>query len=137
MYGGQLRFIDSRMEAEFYKGNDIHIENNLQIAKAGMGGVAKGGAGKDLTWKTECKKAVLSSSYCLSSLASPFLLPPSWLCRLANTSLLPTHRLYHVVPIILSKPSFLSVLSPLSYPHQFALPTLPSLSASPILPVLS
>lgn len=77
IYGGQWRFIDSWMGAEFYKGNDSHRENSLQIVKAGMGGVAKGEGGKDLTWK--------SSSRSLSSLADAFLpalilLPPSWLC---------------------------------------------------------
>lgn len=139
IYGGQLRFIDSWMEAEFYKGNDSHRENNLQIAKAGMGSVAKGGVGKDLTWKTECKKAVLS--YCLSSLAYAFLpvtilLPPSWLCHLANaffqyidsTMAFPSSCLNHL--------SF-CLVSPVLPSSPVCPPYLALAICLPILPVLS
>lgn len=115
IYGGPWRFIDSWMGAEFYKGNGSHRENSLQIVKAGMGGVAKGEGGKDLTWKTEYKKlsclrhtasVLLPMPSCLLSSCFHHLGSASGQCFLASdTSPLSCrshylNRLYHAVPTV-------------------------------------
>lgn len=61
VHGRQLRFIDSWQGTGFQKGNDSHRENNLELAKAGTGGVVKGEGGKNLAGKTECEKTGFSS----------------------------------------------------------------------------
>lgn len=61
VYGRQLRFIDSWLGTSFQEENDSHRENNLELAKAGTGGVVKGEGEKNLAGKTECEKTVFLS----------------------------------------------------------------------------
>lgn len=53
---GSWGFIDRWLGAGFWEGND-----NLEFAKAEIGGEVKGESGKTLAGKTECEQTIVSS----------------------------------------------------------------------------